>query len=204
MPPRSLAIATAGLWFVAPEAEWLFWGAVLVVIANVGFEIGMVFYNAMLPDLAPRERIGRLSGEAWALGYAGGLCCLALALFVFVQTDTPPFGLDKSQAEHVRAVALLVAVWIALFSLPTFILTPDRRRTGIPKAEAARQGLRQLRNTIKNIGQNREIARFLVARLFYVDGMNTLFAFGGVYAAGTFGMEIEEIIVFGIGLNVAA
>lgn len=198
------AIAAAGLWFVAPSAEYLLLGAILVVIANVGFEIGMVFYNSMLPDLAPRERIGRISGEAWALGYAGGLACLVIALAVFVQADPAPFGLDKAEAEHVRAVAILVAIWIAVFSLPTFILTPDRPARAIGLSAAARGGFRQLAATLKNVRRHREIAKYLAARLLYVDGMNTLFAFGGVYAAGTFGMSIEEIITFGIALNVAA
>lgn len=197
-------IATGLLWFVAPNADWLLTGAILIVIANVGFEIGMVFYNAMLPDLAPPHRIGRVSGEAWALGYAGGLVCLVLALLLFVQTDVPPFGLDKGQAEHVRVVAILVAIWIALFSLPTFLLTPDRMRTGVPKKKAARLGLKKLRETLKNVRQYPEITRYLIARLFYVDGMNTLFLFGGIYAAGTFKMSVEEIIQFGIALNVAA
>lgn len=198
------ALAAACLWFVAPEAEWLLLGAALIVIANVGFEISMVFYNAMLPDLAPPGRIGRLSGQAWALGYAGGLTCLVVALFGFVQADPAPFGLDKDQAEHVRAVPVLVAVWIAVFAVPTFVLTPDRPRSGLAMGEAARRGIDQLVETVRNIRRHREVAKYLVARLFYVDGMNTLFAFGGVYAAGTFGMSLAEIIQFGIALNVAA
>ena len=196
--------ATAMLWFVAPEEQWLLMGAILIVIANVGFEIGMVFYNSMLPDLAPPNRIGRISGEAWALGYAGGLVCLVVALLVFVQTDTPLFGLDKATAEHVRGVALLVAVWIAVFSLPTFLLTPDRKRTEMPLRQAARGGIKQLIQTLRNVRQFPEVTRYLIARLFYVDGMNTLFLFGGIYAAGTFKMSVEEIIQFGIALNVAA
>ncbi|MEQ9126450.1 MAG: MFS transporter, partial [Alphaproteobacteria bacterium] len=192
------------LWFVAPGPEWLLLGAAIVVVANVGFEIGMVFYNAMLPDLAPPNRVGRISGEAWALGYAGGLCCLLIALFGFVEADPAPFSLDKGQAEHVRAVAILVAVWIALFSIPTFLLTPDRPATGRPIGEAARLGMAQLGQTLRNIRRHKEVAKFLLARLFYVDGMNTLFAFGGVYAAGTFDMSVSEIIQFGIALNVAA
>jgi len=196
--------AAAALWFVGPDAEWLLLGAATVIIANVAFEIGMVFYNSMLPDLAPKGRIGRLSGEAWALGYAGGLVCLAIALFGLVQAEPAPFGLDKAAAEHVRAVALLVAAWIALFSIPTFILTPDRKPTGVPMGEAARLGVAQLARTLRNIRAHREVMKYLLARLFYVDGMNTLFAFGGVYAAGTFGMSVAEIIQFGIALNVAA
>jgi len=198
------AVAAGALWFVAPGPEWLLMGAAIVVVANVGFEIGMVFYNAMLPDLAPPNRVGRISGEAWALGYAGGLCCLLIALFGFVEADPAPFGLDKGQAEHVRAVAILVAIWIALFSIPTFLLTPDRPATGRPIGEAARLGMAQLGRTLRDIRRHKEVAKFLLARLFYVDGMNTLFAFGGVYAAGTFDMSVSEIIQFGIALNVAA
>lgn len=197
-------LSTSMLWFVAPEAEWLLLGAILIIIANVGFEIGMVFYNSMLPDLAPPERIGRVSGEAWALGYAGGLVCLVVALLFFVQAETPPFGLDKAEIEHVRVVALIVAVWIAVFSLPTFLLTPDRPRTNLPMGKAAKAGIKQLIQTLKNVRQFPDVTRYLIARLFYVDGMNTLFLFGGIYAAGTFNMSVEEIIQFGIALNVAA
>lgn len=197
-------IGAAGLWFVAPDPSYMLLGVVLVILANVGFEIGMVFYNAMLPDLAPPGRIGRLSGQAWALGYAGGLTCLVIALFVFVEADPAPFGLDKGDAEHVRAVCLLVAVWIAVFSIPTFLLTPDRPATGQPIGQAVKAGFKQLAATLRNVRQHREVAKYLLARIFYVDGMNTLFAFGGVYAAGSFGMSLEEIIQFGIALNVAA
>jgi UMF1 family MFS transporter len=58
--------------------------------------------------------------------------------------------------------------------------------------------------TIRRVRQYGNIARFMLARLFYVDAMNTLFAFGGIYAAGTFGMQIAEVIEFGIALNVTA
>lgn len=197
-------IGAASLWFIAPDPAFLLLGVALVVVANVGFEIGMVFYNAMLPDLAPPGRIGRLSGQAWALGYAGGLTCLIIALFVFVQADPAPFGLNPDEAEHIRAVPLLVAVWIALFSIPTFLLTPDRPATGMPMRQAVKAGFIQLAGTIRRIREYREVAKYLLARIFYVDGMNTLFAFGGVYAAGTFGMSLAEIIQFGIALNVAA
>jgi UMF1 family MFS transporter len=70
--------------------------------------------------------------------------------------------------------------------------------------EAVRRGLAQLRRTFANIRRYREIGRFLIARMIYTDGLNTLFAFGGIYAAGTFGMALAEVIKFGILLNVTA
>ncbi|MEO5335401.1 MAG: MFS transporter [Magnetospirillum sp. WYHS-4] len=195
---------TALLWLTRPDPADVLWALVLVGLANVAFEMGMVFYNAMLPDLAPPERIGRWSGWGWGLGYGGGLACLALALVGLVQAETPWFGLDKAQAEPVRATALLAALWFGLFSLPLFLLTPDRAGTGLSVAEATRRGISSLAATLKRAREYRTALRFLLAHMIYTDGLNTLFAFGGVYAAGTFGMDFQELILFGIALNVTA
>ncbi len=197
-------VAAALLWFVKPAPSFALWGLVVFAVANTAFEVGMVFYNAMLPRIAGAERIGRLSGWGWGLGYLGGLVCLALALFAFVEPATPPFGLDRDTAEHVRIVGPMVAVWFAVFSVPLFVFTPDAPSAGIGAARAVRDGLATLGATIREVRRYRNIVRFLVARLLYVDGMNTMFAFGGIYAAGTFGMGVAEIIRFGIALNVTA
>ena len=192
------------LWFARPAPDFVLFALIVVAIANMGMEIGGVFYNAMLPEIAGRDRIGRLSGWAWGLGYAGGLACLILALFAFVQAEQPLFGLDKDTAEHVRITGPLVGLWLALFSLPLFLFTPDRRGGGIAPGEAVRRGLAQLRGTIVHIRRYRAIVLFLIARMVYTDGLNTLFAFGGIYAAGTFGMDLSQVIYFGILLNVTA
>ena len=164
----------------------------------------MVFYNAMLPDIAKPERYGRLSGWAWGLGYAGGLTCLFIALIGFAQAETPWFGLAKENSEHIRATALLVAVWFAVFSLPIFIFTPDNPSTAIPFGRAAREGVETLIGTLRRVRQYGQMARFLIARMIYTDGLNTIFAFGGIYAAGSFGFSFEEIITFGIAINLTA
>jgi UMF1 family MFS transporter len=197
-------VASGALWLVRPDVAWVVPGLVLFAVANLAFEVGMVFYNAMLPTLVPPERIGRLSGWGWGAGYAGGLCCLTVALVVFVQPETAPFGLDSDAAEPVRMVGPLVAVWFALFSVPLFLLVPDQPVTGVSLSEAVRVGLKKLRGTLRSIHRQGPITRFLLARILYIDGLNTLFAFGGIYAAGTFGMGFDEIILFGIGLNVTA
>ncbi len=197
-------IAGGSMWFVRPDPAYVFLGLALAVVASIAFEVGTVFYNAMLPDLVPPGRIGRWSGWAWGIGYLGGLLCLVVALFGLVMTDRPLFGLDRAASEHVRAVAPLTAVWFAVFALPFFLLTPDRPPTGVRAVEAARTGLKQIGHTLRHLGGERNIVRFLVARLFYTDALNTLFAFGGIYAAGTFGMGFDEVIMFGIALNVTA
>lgn len=199
-------LATAGLWFAAPDVGYVAYALALVVIATIAFELSGVFYNAMLPGVAPPGKLGRVSGWGWGLGYIGGLACLATALFGLVGLgDIPPLlALDGEQAENVRATAPLVALWFTLFSLPLFLFTPDEPASGMPLGRAVREGLRTLKNTILEVRRYGNIVRFLIASALYRDGLATLFAVGGLYAAGTFGMGFEQILIFAIGLNVTA
>ncbi len=202
----ALCIAlSAALWLIEPDPSFALMALVLVGMANFAFETGMVFYNAMLPGLAPHSHVGRVSGWGWGLGYFGGLICLALTLVGLVQPQTPWFGLEKETAEHVRAAALLVAVWYAVFALPLFLFTADKAPGGGGSFFATlKMGLRELKTTFMQVRQYGDIVKFLIARMIYTDGLNTLYAFGGIYAAGSFGMELDEIIIFAIGMNVTA
>lgn len=164
----------------------------------------MVFYNAMLPTLVPAARRGRVSGWGWGLGYVGGLACLLLALMGFAQAEAPWLDLDKERAEHLRATSVMVALWYAAFALPLFLFTPDRPATGLSLKAAARQGLRTLIETLRAARRHAAIVRFLLAHMLYTNGLTTLFAFGAIYAAGTFGMDFPEVVRFGIALNIAA
>lgn len=205
---RSIAVATGicvtgsvVLTFVAPGTPNAALLALAVfVVANVAFEMSMVFYNAFLPTIASPEKIGRVSGYGWGLGYVGGLLCMVIALVGFVRPEVPWFGLSTENGFNVRATNLLVAGWYLLFSLPLFLNVPERR-TGA-RALNIREAFAELGRTFRAVGRYREVAKFLVARLIYNDGLVTVFAFGGIYAAGTFGMPLSEVIVFGIALNV--
>ncbi len=197
--------AGAGLlWFAQPSPAFIGASLGMVVVANLGFEFGIVFNNAMLPDIVPEERLGRLSGWAWGLGYAGGLAALLVALVVFIWPDPPLFGLDAGSAEQVRIVGPLVGVWLVLFSIPLFLFTPDRPSRAVTIGTMLAAGLSDLGRTLATLPKNRPLAVFLLAHMIYADGLITLFAFGGVYAAGAFGLSLPEVIVFGIVLNVAA
>lgn len=194
--------ATAALAFVAPGLPGAaLLALVLYVIADFGFESGYTFYNAFLPAIASPERIGRVSGYAWGLGYVGGLVCLGLALLGFV-TATPWFGLTTAGAFNVRATNLLVALWYLVFCLPFFLFVPEQRRGPVRFDAAA--SLREVLHSLRTVGRYREVAKFLVARLVFNDGLVTVFAFGGIYAAGTFGMSLSDVIKFGVALNVAS
>lgn len=196
--------ACALLWFTRPDPTWVAWALIFFCISATTFEFTQIFYNSMLSDLVPMNRIGRLSGLGWAAGYAGGLTVLTLILVLFVQPETPWLGLDKDSGEHVRVSTLIVAGWWMVFSLPLFLLVPDRPSNNLSLGQASRRGIRTLLETLRNIRNYSNVARFLIARMIYNDGLTTLFAFGAIYAAGTFGMEFEDILLFGIVLNLSA
>ncbi len=192
------------LWYVRPTTADVLLALIVFAVASVAFELATIFYNAMLPEITPRALIGRVSGWGWGLGYAGGLVCLLIILFGFVDTESPLFGLDKSEAEHVRVVGPIAAIWYALFALPLFLFTPDRRSKGIGPAQAVRDGLQMLVRSLRRIRAYANIARYLLARMIYTDGLNTLFAVGGIFAVEAFGLELEEVLKFGIVIAVTA
>ncbi len=195
-------IATTGLYTALPGqvVKALLW----FVVANFAFEMGNVFYNAFLPDIAPRKYIGRISGYGWGLGYIGGLLAMGIAMIGFVSPETPWFGITRDAGANIRATNLLVAVWFAVFSVPIFLWVQEKKSRATRTRGILSSSYRQLARTFREAGQYREIIKLLIARLVYNDGLITIFAFGGIYAAGTFGFTFNEIMVFGIVLNVSA
>jgi len=204
-------VCSAALFF--PQRGEVLLALTIFTLANVAFELGSVFYNAYLPDIATKEKIGRVSGFAWGMGYIGGLLSLVVALVAFVQEDSGVFafaqdifGFSTENGENIRATNLLVAVWYAIFALPIFLWVKDRKPVvTFDIKNIFRDTNRQLRNTFYEIrSRHKQTFRFLIARLVYNDGLVTVFAFGGIYAQGTFGFTTEEVILFGIVLNVMA
>lgn len=188
------------LWWAVPGAAPGTLGFILVVVvlATIGVEFAGVFNNAMLPDLVPEGRMGRLSGFAWGLGYIGGLVSLFIVLLGFSFPEQPLFGLDRLTHEHDRIVGPLSAVWLLVFIIPLFVWTPDRAASGLAAVDAARRGVATLLGTLRALPRFRNIALYLVARMFYYDGQAAIFAFGGIYAAGLFDWGTTQLGVFGI------
>jgi len=180
-------------------------------IATIGVEFATVFNNAMMPTLVPPERIGRLSGTGWATGYVGGILSLVLVLGFMAANPstgktlfglTPILGLNPAMFEGDRLTGPLTAIWFIVFVLPMFILTPDHAAK-TPARGAVRQGLQELRETLARLPKTPSLLAFLIANMIYMDGLVSLFAFGGIYAAGTFGWNTIQIGTFGILLAIS-
>ena len=207
-----LVLASCTLWIGKPGDE-----AVIpllltaVALASVGAEFATVFNNAMMPTLVPPERIGRLSGTGWATGYVGGIVSLIIVLgFLAANPGTgrtllgfaPLFGLDPATHQGDRAAGPLTGLWFIIFVTPMFLFTPDYPAKR-PLRSALREGLSELKQSIKSLPRQKSLAAFLLANMIYTDGLVSLFAFGGIYAAGTFGWHTIQIGTFGIMLAIA-
>ena len=195
-------LTTALLYF--PQDGQVLAALILFVIANVCFEFGTVFCNAYLPEIASKERIGSASGFAWGLGYVGGLLALVLALVFLVQPEVPVFSFNTENGANIRATNLLVSLWFFLFSIPTFIWVKDRKLQKSNLRKSVKTTFQRLYQTFQALKSYQKIAKFLLARLVYNDALITIFAFGGIYAAGEIGFSFEEIMILGIVLNVTA
>jgi len=193
------ALAIMGLWFVAPDRQFAVLALGLSGLAIFFSELGFMFYNALLPRLADAAITGRISGYGWGLGYIGAILALILVLAIFILPDPSLFGLSKAAAEPVRATMIFAGLWLVLFSLPLFF-TPFEEG---PKKQA-QPFMLSLIQSGKLVLSIPNMMRFLAARMAYNDGLITLFAFGGIYAAKVFGFTQQDILIFAIGLNITA
>ncbi|WP_405282676.1 MFS transporter [Gaopeijia maritima] len=197
-------VGVAALFLPGPGEVALALG--IFIVSNVAYELCGVFYNSYLPEIAPPDKIGRVSGYGWALGYLGGLLAMAVALVVFVLPDPPHFGLDASTGEHIRATTLLVAGWFGVLSIPMFLWVKEPRPVADRPAVGAlvRGAFAQLGATFGELRRYRQIVRLLAARMVYNEGLVTIFAFGPIFAAETFGFTLTEVMYWGLALNVTA
>jgi UMF1 family MFS transporter len=176
-----------------PEAGDVFLALTLFIIANIAFEMGTVFCNSYLPDLSNKENSGSISGFAWGLGFVGGLLALFLALFLF----------DINNPLELRKINILAGIWFAIFSIPTFMFLKDRKKEKLTKKHIS-DSFSTIRKTFNSITYYKQISQFLIARLFFNDGLVTIFALGGIYAVGTINFTFEEVMLLGIVLNICA
>ncbi|MBS0565744.1 MAG: MFS transporter, partial [Proteobacteria bacterium] len=201
-------VAGAGaLWFSAPASFSIWFVSAFFALGLIATELAAMFANAMLPDLGPADRLGRISGSGWAFGYLGGVVALVVMLALFVEQPNgltllgraPALGLDAASREGTRFVGPFVALWYLVFILPFFLWSREprgQRRATIGRALAG--AWPELRATLADLPRQPALLRYLVASMLYRDGLNGMFVFGGIYATGVLGLGPVDIGIFGI------
>ncbi|MEM7299618.1 MAG: MFS transporter [Pseudomonadota bacterium] len=196
------------LWLAVPGGGGMvIWVLIAFAVGMIGVEFAAVFNNAVMPDLVPREELGRLSGNGWALGYLGGVFSLFVVLLLMVESSpgsghtlvgvTPILGLDAVERGGERATGPLTALWMLIFVLPFFFFTPDSaRKPG--SSGAVKRSLVDLLDTIKSLPSRPSLFAYLGSSMFYRDALNGLYGFGGIYAGGVLKWEATQLGLFGI------
>jgi len=204
-----MTLGALSLWFVEPDNQGINLGLSLLILfaIKVCFTVSEVFHNAMLPSVAPVNRMGLISGLAFSLGNIGGLLLMLFVLLAFSMPGTQPwaflpeaplFGIDQSAHEHNRIVGPIAGLWMLLFTLPLLLFTPDGKSSSLPMWQVAQAGMRDVVQTLKHVRHYANIAKYLLARMFFIDGMVGVLTFGGVYASGTFGWDTTTLLIFGL------
>ncbi len=155
-------------------------GFILIVIANVGMEGGLVFYNSFLPRIASKEFIGRVSAWGFMIGYAGSISALLVSLY-FVKSG------------NFNSVWLTVAAFFGIFSIPAFLFLPGNRKQD-SLFNSGIKGFKYTYKTFIGVFQNRYSFRFLASYFIYEDGVNTVIVFSSIFAAVTLGFNSKELV----------
>lgn len=169
------------LYFV--EGGMILTGIILFIIANIGFEAGLVFYDAFLPEITEEKNFGRTSGYGYAMGYVGSLVSL-LIVYPLVAN------------ELVRITFPISAVFFLIFAIPLFLYLHDTKKPIEVQKSYFKIGIDRVRFTLTHLKQYKNLAAFLVAFFFYIEGVNTAIYFSGIYAKTTLQFSLTELTIF--------
>jgi UMF1 family MFS transporter len=161
----------------------IIWALFLFIISNIGFEAGLVFYDAFLPELTEPKNYGRVSGYGYAMGYAGSLASLAV-VFPFIQN------------EMIKETFPVAAIFFLIFALPIFLFIGDTKKNVKVEESYFRIGFNRVKYTITHLRNYKNLAVFLLAFFFYIEGVNTVIFFSGNYARTTLNFSFIELAVF--------
>jgi MFS transporter, UMF1 family len=185
------SLCTLGLFFVTGERYLL--GAVLFVVANLGYGASIVVYYSWLPDLAGPDDRDAVSSRGWAFGYLGGALLLAANLALFSLHE----ALGLSEGDAVRICLASAGVWWAGFTVVSVALLRNRRPRNVESTDgrgALTGGFRQLWHTLRDLRNYPLTLWFLAAYLIFNDGVQTIIGVSAQYGAEELGLEQGTLI----------
>lgn len=205
----------AALWWAKPDGTGLSVGMTMLfaMTAQVLFAYNEIFHNSLLVRAAGLQGAHKASGLALSLGNLFSVLALVFTAWAFALPgkvdwswvpSAPLFGLDPATHEPERVVAFLAAGLLFFGSIPLFLWTPDAPRTGTPVGRAFAQGAAELWRMLKAISHFKDAAIYIGSRMFFVDGMNGVLVYAGVYAVGVMQWGALEMLAYGILLSVFA
>jgi UMF1 family MFS transporter len=174
-----IGIISCLLFAFVGQGDWLL-ASLLFVLGTVGFSGGNAFYDAFLPEIAPKNQMDRISSRGYAFGYIGGGLLLLINLLMIMKYQ---WFLFPDATTATKAVFVTVGIWWLLFSIPFFRHVKDKRPSDEVKRKGTsyRDGFRRVAETFKEIKQYKELLKFLIAFWIFNDGISTIIKMATIY-----------------------
>jgi len=186
---------TALMYFTGPGKVAL--ALILFIISNIGFQSGLTFYDALISDVTEEKYYNKASGIGYAVGYVGSLVSLLLV-----------FAVLSYQPDNYNLLFIICAIFFAIFSLPLFLFLNEKRTQ--PRIENYKfseyviYGFKKVINTLKNINEYRNLKNYLFAYFLYIDAVNTIIFFSGIFARKTLNLNYVELAIFFVVVQITA
>lgn len=185
-----VGVVSTAFYATVGEGE-LALAVVLTILGLVGVNGSLTFYDALLPDIVPKERRDRVSAQGFAYGYLGGGVLLAVNVLMIQQPGW--FGMPDTAA-GTRLAFVTVAVWWFVFSLPLLLRVKERRPAAkLTTAQAVTQAFGRLSSTFRKLKHYPELVKYLLAFWFFSDGIGTIIKMATVYGASV-GIQTSHLI----------
>lgn len=184
-------IFTAGLFFATQGQIAL--AMLFFILAEIGYRSAQVFYDALLPEIAAPEEMGRVAGLGWAIGSAGGIVILLLVLPMILLSSNSP-----NADFFIRLSLIVTALFYIGFSLPVFFWLKERAQPQKlpPGKKYLNVAFERLGRTFRTAGGFGEFLKFMLAYLVFNDGVIMALDFAAIIGAVLYGMKQTELIIF--------
>lgn len=201
-----VVLCMIGMFWVRDDWTYLWAGLLLLCLASIFSELAAVSYYALLAQVSTPATVGRVSGFGWALGYVGGIVLLLGVYVAFLSEGGGLLGVPTDGGFDVRISVLVAAIWFAVFAVPMFVVLPETPAAapGAPRLGVAGAYRALVADLVALYRASPHTLWFLGASALYRDGLNAIFAFGGVLAVTVYGLEPGQVLIFGAAINVVA
>lgn len=190
---------TALFWNSEPSKNFIIYTLLIFFLSNFFYEISQMFYHSLLSSFSSKEERGYVSGLGYAFGFIGILPLLIFVIVFFLKPESSFLNLNKEKFEHIRIVAFIISIWFVTFSIPIFF--------GLKEKNINETKTESIFVTLKTILWDNKLtdtAKFLIARMFYADGLVVLVTGGGVYAVGVHNYSFKELVILSVVGNLIA
>ena len=184
-------------YLIKPSTNYIYYALLFLLLSGITYEISNSFYNSTLKNCYPSDlTLG--SGIGFGSGFIGGVVIFFLILSLLIIPEKNIFNLNKENFDHIRFVHIILAFWFLLFAFPLLFFS-NINNVAEKYTNRTFLEIKSLiwKDKLSNTG------RFLLARLFYVDGLVIITTTIGIFGTSVMGLSLQQILILGLQANIS-